>query len=54
MYPVGLHGDLIRGISLGIHFVIEIVVTKSAVAVYYLHDTFLIMIWSFMELKEDI
>jgi hypothetical protein len=41
MYLVGLHVDLINGISLRILDVIEVEVATCVVVVYHLHSTFL-------------
>jgi hypothetical protein len=41
MYLVDIHNDLVRGISLGIHVVIEVEVATCVVVVYHLHSTFL-------------
>jgi hypothetical protein len=41
MYLVGLHVDLINGISLRILDVIEVEIASCVVTVYHLHNTFL-------------
>jgi hypothetical protein len=41
MYLVGLHVDLINGISLRILDVIEVDIASCVVTVYHLHNTFL-------------
>jgi hypothetical protein len=54
MYLVGLHDDLVRRISLGIHPRKRWSVATCAVAVYHLYNTFYMKILSFMDVKEGV